>query len=121
MKGKPPKIDLLQLYAKSSTPEWNRFLAACLAKKNTEELEKVLYGIQLGMIDLCRKNMNTEKLSTFFLRLQRSIENTMKQILRAREPHPLDNAFNHVEFAKAHESKKARDLSLEKRLRKVRY
>lgn len=121
MKGRPPKIDILQLYAMSKSSEWNDFLATCLAKRNMRGLEYVLYGIQLGMSDLAEKKLNTEKISIFFLRLQKSIEDTMKQILRAKEPHPLDSAFNHVEYAKTHSSKKARDRSLEDHLRKVRY
>ena len=121
MKGKPPKIDIMQLYAKSDSKEWNNFLASCLARNDMKSLEYVLYGIQLGMSDAAKKKLNTEKIDVFFLRLQRSIENTMKQIIRAKEPHPLDNAFNHEEFAKTIGAKRARDRGLEEHLRKVRY
>lgn len=121
MKGKPPKIDLLALYAKADTGEWNKFLTTCLRKHDLPALEKVLYGIQLGMNDLAAKKMNTEKMITFFLRLQRSVENTMKQLIKMKEPHPLDNPDNKDKLADTVESKRLREQNIERYLRKVRF
>ena len=121
MKGKPPKIDLLELYAKSNTNEWNIFLSNCLKRHDLQGLQKTLYGIQLGMNDLAAKKMNTEKVNIFFLRLQRSIENTMKQIIKAKNPHPLDNPLNKEKFGHMIETKRERDQEIEKYLKKVRF
>lgn len=121
MKGKPPKIDLIALYAKSASSDWNVFLASCLAKHDMQNLSNVLYGLQLGMNDLVKKKLNTDKMNLFFLRLQRSIENTMKLIIKEKDPHPLDNAFNHEKFGKHIETKKERDSSFEAYLRKTRF
>ena len=121
MKGKPPKIDVLALYAKSDTQEWNLFLAACVQKRDLRALENVLYGVQLGMKDLAAKKMNTEKMISFFMRLQRSIENTMKQIIKLKIPHPLDNPINGKTMAGTIESKRTRDHAIERYLKKVRF
>ena len=121
MKGKPHKIDILKLYAKSNTEEWNRFLTWSLAKGDLSGLEKVLYGLQLGMLDLAKKKMNTDKITIFFLRLQRSLERTIRDVIRKRDPHPLDNPMNKEKFGHMIDSKKKRDMDIEKHLRKVRF
>ena len=120
-KGKPPKIDLLELYAKSNTNEWNIFLTKCVQTKNLLALRNVLYGIQLGMNDLAAKKMNTEKVNVFFIRLQRSIENTMKEIINLKNPHPLDNPYNKEKYGHLIETKRDRDQEIERYLRKVRF
>ena len=120
-KGKPPKIDLLELYAKSNTNEWNIFLTKCVQTKNLLALRNVLYGIQLGMNDLAAKKMNTEKVNVFFIRLQRSIENTMKEIIKLKNPHPLDNPYNKEKYGHLIETKRDRDQEIERYLRKVRF
>jgi hypothetical protein len=121
MKGKPPKIDLLELYAKCNTNEWNNFLNKCLSTHDLHKLQITLYGIQLGMNDLVDQKLNTEKVNIFFIRLQRSIENTMKQIIKLKKPHPLDNAFNKEKYGHMLESKRARDQQIEMFLKKVRF
>lgn len=121
MKGKPQKIDLLKIYAKGGSNEWNTFLSACLENKDLLSLEKVLYGIQLGMQDLAKKKLNTEKINIWFLRLQRSLERTIRDIIRSKEPHALDNPFNKEKFGHLIDSKKKRDMDIERHLRKIRF
>lgn len=121
MKGKPEKIDILKLYANGDTTKWNDFLTNCVINGDLPSLEKVLYGIQLGMNDLAKKKLNTEKINIFFLRIQRSIENTMKEIMKTKESHPLDDPFNKEKFGHTIASKKKRDQDIEKYLRKVRF
>lgn len=120
-KGKPPKLDLLKLYSEQNTARWNEFLKNCLDRRDLETLEKMLYGAQLGMDDLVKKKMNTDKVNIWFLRLQRSIENTMKQIIKARMPNPLDNPLNASKFIQKIGEKRHRDEQIERYLKKVRF
>lgn len=121
MKGKPQKIDLLKLYANTDVKQWNTFLSTCLAHQDLHALEKTLYGLQLGMNDLVKKKLNTDKMNAFFIRLQRSVENTIKGIIKAKEPHPLDNAFNKEKYVHLIDAKRQRDQDIERFLRKVRF
>jgi|SRR3990167_7221090 len=121
MKGRPEKIDILKLYAKNNANEWNLFLSTCLNNKDLLSLEKVLYGIQLGMDDVAKKKLNTEKINIFFIRLQRSLERTIRDIVRMKTPHALDNPLNIEKFGHLKESKQKRDEEIEKHLRKIRF
>lgn len=121
MKGKPEKIDLLKIYAQGDANSWNIFLSGCLKNKDLLSLEKVLYGIQLGMKDLANKKLNTDKINIWFIRLQRSLERTIRDVIRLKNPHPLDDPFNKAKFAHTIDSKKKRDMDIEKHLRKVRF
>lgn len=121
MKGKPQKIDILKLYANGDSSKWNQMLSQCYAKKDLHTLEKVLYGIQLGMQDLVKKKMNTEKVNILFIRLQKSIEKTIRDIIRLKNPHPLDDPLNKDKFGHLIDSKKERDHSIEGYLRKIRF
>lgn len=121
MKGKPHKIDILKLYANNNSQEWNLFLSTCLNNKNLQALEKVLYGIQLGMNDVANKGLNTDKINIFFIRLQRSLERTIRDIVRLKEPHALDNPLNVEKFGYLKDSKQKRDHNIEKHLKKVRF
>lgn len=42
------------------------------------------------MNELVKKKMTDDKINEFFIRVTRSIENTLKQILRGKYPNPLD-------------------------------
>ncbi len=120
MKGKPQSIDLLKLYAQGSTNGWNEFLSDCARDQNLAKLEQVLYGIQLGMNDLAKQKLNTDKVNEWFVRLQRSIENTMKSIIKAKRPNPMDNPLG-AKSAEALAEKRARDQEVERYLRRVRF
>lgn len=121
MKGKPHRIDILKLYANNKATEWNLFLSTCLSNGDLHSLEKVLYGIELGMNELAKKKLNTEKINIFFIRLQKSLERTIRDVIRLREPHPLDEPFNKDKFLHTIDSKRKRDQEIEKHLRKVRF
>lgn len=121
MKGKPPKIDLLKFYAEVDTKRWNQFLANCVRRLDLQTLETMLYGVQLGMNDLAKKNLNTEKISVWFIRLQKSIENTIRDIVRIKMPNPCDNPLTAAEHAKNLARKRERDQALERHLRRVRF
>jgi len=115
------KIDLLNLYAKTSSTEWNKFLTKCLQKQDLHTLQSVLYGVQLGMDDLAKQKLNTEKVNVWFVRLQRSIEITMKRIIKSKNPSPLDNPHNANEWGHKLSEKRKRDHEIELYLKRIRY
>lgn len=120
MKGKPPEIDFLSLYIKGDVHKWNHFLSVCLEYRDLPSLEKVLYGIQVGMDKLVKEKLNTDKVNLVFVRMQKSIEDTMKKILKLKNPNPLDNPFHKGTIAQT-VAKKARDEQIERYLRRVRF
>ena len=115
------KIDLLNLYARTNHYEWNNFLSKCLEKKDLHTLEQVFYGIQLGMNDLAKNKLNTEKMNVWFIRLQRSIEITIKRIIKAKEPSPLDNPHNLKYWAHKISEKRKRDHEIELYIKRIRF
>ena len=122
MKGKSHlKIDLLNLYATTTAQEWNKFLAVCKKRLDLQTLEHTLYGVQLGMDDLVNKKLNTEKMSIWFVRIQRSIEKTMRDIIREKNPNPLDNPLNADKHMAHLGDKRHRDHQIEQFLKKVRF
>jgi hypothetical protein len=121
MKGKPPKVDLLRLYSETDITRWNEFLTNCKRRLDLATLESMLYGVQLGMDDLAKKKLNTEKMCVWFIRLQKSIENTMRDIIRIKMPNPCDNPLVAGNYSQFKDEKKNRDNAVESYLRKVRF
>lgn len=115
------KIDLLNLYANTSHNEWNKFLAVCRQRHDINNLQKVLYGVQLGMDDLVKKKLNTEKMNLWFIRIERSIEKTIRDIIREKDPNPLDNPHNADKHINSLGDKRARDHRIEQFLKEIRY
>lgn len=118
---KHDSIDLLKLYSNTDMSAWNCFLTICYEKHDISLLVKTRYGLQAGMTDLVKKKLNTEKMIQFFLRLEKSIENTMKKIVREKDPNPCDNpliASANLEFKS---QKNDRDHDLELYLKKSGY
>lgn len=116
------KIDLLKLYTESSCKEWNAWLNKCESTNDLNELSKRLKGIQIGMDDITKQKLNGEKICVWFLRLQKSIEKTMKNILKKKYPSPLDNPKykgTHEERLKFICLKRKRDSEFEKYFKKV--
>lgn len=81
---KQEAIDLIKLYATKGTGEWNAFLTQCYNTRDVATLTKTLYGVQAGMSNLVTKKLDTTDLIDFFLRLQKSLELTMKKIHRLK-------------------------------------
>jgi 4-diphosphocytidyl-2C-methyl-D-erythritol kinase len=88
------KIDILKFYAEVNHQEWNAFLTKCYRKSDVAELLKFRNAFQQGMADLEKQKMNSEKIAIWFVRIQRSIENTLKQIFRDKNPNPLYDPMN---------------------------
>lgn len=115
---KYPAIDILKLYSKGDHEAWNIFLSECERKQDLQKLETVLYGVQAGMDDLAKKNLNTEKINIWFVRLNRSLEIAMQNIIRARNPNPLDDPLNKRDFIHKIGEKRKRDQEFHKHFRK---
>ena len=90
-----PGIDLMKLRSTYSIEDWNLFLDNCLNKRDINRLTQVMYGLQVGMDDLAKQKLNTDEICVWFTRLIRSVEKTVKSILR--EKYPLPNDKNNKE------------------------
>jgi hypothetical protein len=119
--AKHEAINLLTLYSLCDTNQWNEFLTQCFRSQDISTLIKTRYGLQVGMNDLVKQKLNSEKMIQFFLRLERSIEKTITKIVREKTPNPCDNpllASHSIEFK---DEKNKRDNELELFLRKSGY
>ncbi len=116
-------IDLYKLYAKGSNNGWNEFLTECHLKHDVHRMARMRYALQAGMDDLVKKKLNSDEIDKWFFRLQKSLENTMKRILKEKYPTPLDNVHNVKEYGakKWKDVKKLRDEEFEAFLRKTGY
>jgi hypothetical protein len=111
---KKQSIDILKLYTTSNYGEWNVFLYKCLLKNDVTKLMDTRQRLQIGMDDLTKKNFNTEKISIFFIRLQRSIDKTLKEIYRREFDNPLYNPNNKSMYDEFIDDKRKKDNDLEK-------
>jgi len=92
-------IDLTKLYSLGSANGWNEILTDCYNRRDIGKLAKIRYQIQAGMDDLVKLKLNTDEMCVFFVRLNRSIENTAKKIIKIRHPLPEDNPLGHDNFS----------------------
>ncbi len=131
MSRKEQAIDLVKLFSKDHSL-WNEFLTDCQAQHNIKKLTRVYYGLQVGMDDLVKDKPNYGVLNLlclkqkmtideWFLRLQRSIEKTLKNILREKYPNPCDHPLIAKKFAHLLGEKKARDLEFDNFLKRARF
>lgn len=81
--------------------------------KDVKTLSDTLYGIQVGMETISKNKLNTEKISIFYIRLERSLRNTLKQIWRDENPNPLYKNSNKDAEAHIIKDKKKKDEQLE--------
>ena len=120
------EINLMEIYTLSNSDKWNAWLTYCLKHHDIHNLKKVYKGIQISMNDLVKKKIADDKLNNFFLRIQRSIEQTLKRILREKYPNPLDRVGkNKVVDLEDHlkhlNNKRKRDQEFEAFLKDVRF
>jgi len=120
-KGKQQPIDLLWMYGNVHHEQWNQYLTRCLVNRDLKELEKMAYRFQSGMNELAKQKMNTPKMCDWFVRVQGSIERTMKDIMKLNNPMALDNSFNKGEYGHTIDEKRARDLAIEAHIKKERF
>lgn len=118
---KYPPIDLVKLYVNGGVDKWNAFRVKCYRNRDLNSIAAVLYGIQAGMDDLSKKNLNSAKMVRWFLLLQKSLETTARKIIKAKYPSPLDNPNKAKNFLELREIKRKRDIEFEKFLRDSSY
>ena len=117
-------LDLLTLYAKGNSDNWNMFLTKCLKDSDINRLLATAYSLQAGMTDLERKKLTNVKIDLFFIRLQRSIENTVKKIWRLKNPNPLydpNKSKNPLLVEKWKKQKQDFDKQLESMFKRSRF
>lgn len=112
-------IDLAKLYSLGSNNGWNEILTDCLKKRDVNRLVKIRYQIQAGMDDLTKQKLNTDQMSSWFLRLQKSIEDTIRKIIKLQSSMPLDNPLEKSKDSL--DQKRKRDFDLEQHLKKSSY
>lgn len=119
---KSEAIDILKLYSQSNYIEWNRFLTEAKQKRDVNGLTDIYRRLQMGMDNLVQQKLNTEKVGQLFLRLQRSLELTIRDIHRTINPNPLFNAVDKSgHTAQALADKRRKQSELETFLKKARY
>ena len=125
MKGQEPAIDLMLLYTRSDWKLWNRTLWKHYSRGDVSGLVRLRKRMQLGMDKLVKAKLNDEKICIWFIRTQRSIENTIKEILRSKLSNPLDYSdtgnLDPIDVIRAQTDKRARDQEIEKFLRRESY
>ncbi len=114
-------IDILKLYAHGSANGWNEFLTKARDAGDILGLVDVLRRLQMGMDNLVKQKMNTEKVNVLFIRLQRSVENTIRDIHRKQNPNPLYTNSDPALHARHIGDKKKKQEDLERFLRKARF
>ena len=131
-------INLVKLYAEGRQ-RWNHKLERALKYHDVEWIKQTIYGLQCGMDDLIKnkieysilieslrkdkklKNEDEQTPEVWFLRLQKSLENTAKQIFRTKYPNPCDKPLMAAEYSHFLEEKRKRDQEFEGFLRKVSF
>lgn len=122
MSRKFEAIDLMKLHSLGSANGWNKILDECLLNSDINRLAKLRYQIAAGMDDLAKQKLNTEEMCVWYIRLNRSLENTAKKILRAKYPLPGDNPMEkETNTLKALEQKRKRDYELQQFFKKSSY
>lgn len=122
MSRKYEALDLTKLYSLGSFRGWNDFLTECLDKGDINALAVLRYRIAAGMDDLAKAKLNTEDMCVFYIRLNRSIENTAKAIIRRKHPLPQDDPLNGSDSTrKTLEAKRKRDHELQMFMKKSAY
>ena len=116
------QIDLMKLYTESNSVKWNDFLTECFRNHDINRLMATRIGLQAGMKVLADGKLNSDKINSWYIRLNRSIEETAKKIIRVRHPMPTDNP-NNKEFKteKWIQAKKNRDNEFEEFLLRSSY
>jgi hypothetical protein len=121
MKGKSPPIDLMKLILQildDQGEQWNKYLRRSRRKQDIAGLTDTLHRVQVGMDNLAKAKLNTEQVAAIFVRIQRSIENTIREIIKEKIPSVHDDPLSQHHSPKLLELKRERDRDIEKFLRK---
>jgi hypothetical protein len=107
------EFDLLKLYSSGSFRGWNEYLNTCFLNNNINSLASMRYALQAGVDKLARQKLNDDKMSVFYLRLMKSVEDTAKKIIRKTHPLPTDNPLIAKNNLDTLAIKRRRDAELE--------
>ena len=69
-------------------------LTELLLNEDLSAAMDIMRRLQIGMDNAAKSKLNTDQLCNWYLRIQASLENTMKQIYRKKHPNPLYNSLN---------------------------
>lgn len=106
-------VDLMKLMTTWDTKKWNAFLTKCDKNNDVKALEKMRYGMMVGMDNLAKQKLNTDQVVVLYVRMLKSLEKTAKGIFRRKYPNPLDSAKRNAEYMHFLEDKRKRDHELE--------
>jgi hypothetical protein len=118
---KPVPLDLIQLYSASSTEKWNAWLTERLQMRDLEGLVEMRRRLQAGMDHLVKTKLSTNKLEVWFVRMNSSIEKTMRRIWRIKYPNPCDNPLIAQQNIEHLPRKRRRDAKFAKFLKDTSY
>jgi len=102
---------------RTARDRWNDWLAKCVNTSNHDQLMQAYYGLQVGMDNAVKQNLNTDGVCELYTRLLRSIEKELIRILKKNDPHVLDNPLMNKENAHRLQEKKNRDQDIQNFLR----
>lgn len=115
-------IDLLRLITEGNSTKWNNYLALCKKHHNYEDLAKTYRGLQEGMNKMVKDKLISERISIIYLRLQKSLEDTAREIFRKKYKSPVyGNKDSKLMSVALRDQKKQYDLEFEKWLKKARF
>lgn len=112
-------IDVLRLISKGSASGWNEMLNQCYEKNDINGLVNLHQRLSVGMTDLEKTKMNTDKINEIFLRMLRSLELTALKIGKKINPNPLDRItpdkkalipIEEMKKMKAHKNRRTQEI-----------
>jgi hypothetical protein len=116
------KIDIIKLMElPNAHGKWNKMLWECEQTGDLTRLESVYRGLQIGMKDLAKQGLNIDKINNLFIRLNMSVEKSIRNIIISRQPNPCDNPANKKKWASFSKDKKIRDQEIERYLKRIRF
>lgn len=98
-----------------SHEKWNHWLTSCYDTNNLQQLIDVRYRLQVGMDDLVKKKMSSQKIAEMYVRWLGSIDRTARKLIKKKYPIPKDGGLKTLEM------KRKRDIEFEDYLRKTSY
>ena len=115
------RVSILDIMVKLNWQGWNLFLKDCLDKNDVEKLKRTLYGIQYDMSELAKQKLNSSMVTSLFLRLQKSLQDTAKKVYRKIHQNPCNNPKSAKQFLEFKDAKKKADQAFQLWLRESSY
>ncbi len=103
----------MKLFTLGSANGWNDFLKDCERGCMVNRLADTQVRIQRGMAKLAKEKLNTEEMITFYCRLSKSLDDTIKKIDKKLNPVLNDDPLKAKKDEKSMKAKKDRDANRE--------